>query len=64
VQLEGASRLVTSLDAYPGFIAYFRMAGRVDGSPRWRVEGGFTEGVRGLDAATDFGILAAVVRTF
>jgi uncharacterized protein DUF3187 len=64
VQLDGAGRLVTDLATYPGFTAYFRMAAKLDLSPRLRLEGGFTEGIRGLDAATDFGVLLALARRF
>jgi len=62
VQLDGASRLLTNLATYPGFTAYFRMLAKLDLSPRVGLEGGFTEGIRGLDAATDFGVLVALTR--
>ena len=35
-----------------------------DVSERWRVHGGFVEGIVNQQATTDFGIVAGVSRTF
>ena len=64
VQIDAASRLVTNIDSYPGSVAYLRMGSKF-GLPRgWMLEAGFTEGVNNLLAATDFGVVAAIGRTF
>lgn len=64
VQLDAAARLVTNIDSYPGSVAYLRIGSKF-GLPRgWMLEGGITEGVNNLTAATDFGVVAAIGRTF
>jgi hypothetical protein len=40
-----------------------RIGSKVDAGP-WRLEGGFVEGIEDLDATTDFGVFAAVGRSF
>jgi Protein of unknown function (DUF3187) len=59
-----ASRLVTNLDSYPALQSYLRMGAKVDLSPRWRLEAGFTENLEDQDATTDFGIFSGIVRRF
>ena len=63
VQWEASSRLVTGVDRYPGLQLALRIGSKVDAGP-WRLEGGFVEGIKDLDATTDFGIFAGVVRRF
>jgi hypothetical protein len=64
VEASGAGRLVQNLDSYPALHAYLKMGSKVDVSRRWRVEGGFLEGIKNLQATTDFGVFAAVSREF
>ena len=63
-ELDASSRLVENLPRYPGWQGYFRMGAAVDVSRRWRVQGGFVEGIKSQNATTDFGIVAGVSRTF
>ena len=63
VQWEASSRLVTSVDRYPGLQLSLRIGSKVDAGA-WRIEGGFLEGIKDLDNTTDFGVFAAVGRRF
>ena len=63
VQWEASSRLVRSVDGYPGLQLSLRIGSKVD-ARRWRLEGGFLEGIKDLDATTDFGVFAALSRRF
>ncbi len=63
VQWEASSRLITSLDGYPALQLSLRIGSKVDAG-RWRLEGGFLEGIKDLDATTDFGVFAGVARRF
>jgi hypothetical protein len=63
-EVDASTRLVRNLVRYPEWQAYFRMGAAVDVSPRWRVHGGFVEGIKSQQATTDFGIVAGVARTF
>jgi len=63
VQWEASSRLVTDVDRYPALQLMLRIGSKVDAGP-WRLEGGFVEGIEDLDATTDFGVFAAVGRSF
>lgn len=56
-----SSRLVTNLARYPGLQQYLKLGTKVD-LRGWTVEGGFTEGLIGQQATTDFGIMAGLVR--
>jgi hypothetical protein len=62
VQWEAASRLVRGIDRFPGFQLSLRIGSKVDLGPRWRVEGGFVEGIKSLENTIDFGVFAAVRR--
>ena len=64
VQLDAASRLVTNVDTYPGSGAYLRVGSKFGLRDRWMLEAGITEAVTHLSVATDFGIVAAIARTF
>jgi hypothetical protein len=64
VQIDAASRLVTNVDSYPGSVAYLRVGSKFGLKGKWMLEGGITEGVNNLAAATDFGVVAAIARTF
>ena len=64
VQWEAASRLVRGIDRFPGFQLALRIGSKVDLGPRWRVEGGFVEGIKSLENTTDFGVFAAASRRF
>jgi hypothetical protein len=40
------------------------MGAKVDLGRAWRVEGGFLEGIKNLQATTDFGVFAGASREF
>ena len=63
-EASGAGRLTRNLDAYPDMHAYLKLGSKVDLSRGWRIEGGFLEGIKNLQATTDFGIFAGVSREF
>ena len=63
-EATAASRLVRNLDSYPALQSYLRMGVKVDLSPRWRLEAGFTENMEDQEATTDFGIFSGIVRRF
>ena len=63
-ETSAAGRLVTNLDSYPGLQSYLRMGTKIDLSPRWRLEAGFTENLVDQNATTDFGIFSGIVRRF
>jgi hypothetical protein len=64
VEMSAASRLIDNVADYPGLQMYFRMGAKLDLGERWRLEGGFVEGVSSIQATTDFGVQAGVARTF
>jgi hypothetical protein len=64
VELDASTRLVENLPGYPGWQGYFRLGASIDASERWRLHGGFVEGIKSQQATTDFGIVAGVSRTF
>jgi hypothetical protein len=61
LETTAASRLVKNLDRYPALQSYVRTGAKVDLSPRWRLEAGFTENLEDQQATTDFGVFAAIV---
>jgi hypothetical protein len=63
-QVNAAGRLVSDVEGFPGYHVVLRMGARVDVSRGWRLEGGFTEGLKPVDVTTDFGILLGLERTF
>jgi hypothetical protein len=63
-EASGAGRLARNLDGYPDLHAYLKLGSKVDLSRGWRIEGGFLEGIKNLQATTDFGIFAGVSREF
>lgn len=63
VQWEASSRLVTDVDRYPGLQLSLRIGSKVDAG-RWRLEGGFVEGIKDLDTTVDFGVFAGIARRF
>ncbi|HEV7503210.1 MAG TPA: DUF3187 family protein, partial [Vicinamibacteria bacterium] len=64
VQIDAASRLVTNVEGYPGATAYLRVGSKFGLRRGWVLEGGITEGVKNEVAITDFGLVAAVARSF
>jgi Protein of unknown function (DUF3187) len=64
VETSASSRLLENIADYPGLQMYVRMGAKVDAGPRWRLEGGFVEGVSSIQSTTDFGIQAGVSRRF
>ena len=64
VQVDAASRRLTNVDSYPGSAAYLRVGSKFGLHRDWMLEAAITEGIRNLTAATDFGVVAAVARTF
>jgi hypothetical protein len=63
-EATAASRLVRNLDGYPALQSYLRVGAKVDLSPRWRLETGFTENLADQQATTDFGVFSGIVRRF
>jgi hypothetical protein len=64
VQWEANGRLATGIERFPGFQLSLRLGSKVDLGPRWRVEGGFVEGIKSLENTIDFGVFVAVQRRF
>ena len=64
VQWEASGRLVDGIDRFPGFQLSLRLGSKIDLGPRWRIEGGFVEGLKSLENTIDFGVFAAVARRF
>jgi len=64
VEVDASTRLVENLPGYPGWQGYFRLGASLDAWERWRLHGGFVEGIKNQHATTDFGIVAGVSRTF
>jgi hypothetical protein len=64
IEMSAAARLVDNIADYPSLQMYFRMGAKVDVGTRWRLEGGFVEGVSSIQSTTDFGIQAGVARRF
>ncbi len=64
LEMSAASRLIDNVADYPGLQMYFRMGAKLDLGRRWRIEGGFVEGVSSIQSTTDFGIQAGVGRRF
>lgn len=62
-QADAEGRLATGIDRYPALQSYLRLAASV-GSGRWRVSGGFTEGIADQQSTTDFGVFLAIERRF
>jgi hypothetical protein len=56
------SRLVRNLARYPGFQVEGRLGARLHLAPSWSLEGGFSEGLAGLQATTDFGVFLGLTR--
>ena len=63
-EASGAGRLVRNFDGYPARHVYLKFGSKVDLSRRWRIEGGFLEGISSQQATTDFGIFAGLSREF
>jgi hypothetical protein len=61
-QAAGSGRLVRNLARYPGFQVEGRLGARVRMGRAWSLEGGFSEGLAGIQAATDFGVFLGVTR--
>ena len=64
MQWEASSRLVTGIDRYPALQLSLRLGSKVDLGPRWRIEGGFVEGIKSLEGTVDFGVFLAFNRRF
>ena len=64
VQLDVMSRLVTNVESYPGGVAYLRVGSKFGLHHGWVLEGGITEGVHNMAAATDFGVIGGIARAF
>jgi hypothetical protein len=56
VQVDGSSRLVTGLAAYPGMQSHLRIGAKLDLPARLGLEAGFTENLLHQQATTDFGV--------
>ena len=64
IETSAASRLITNIADYPGLQMYLRMGAKLDLGGRWRLEGGFVEGLASIQSTTDFGIQAGLSRRF
>jgi hypothetical protein len=64
IETSAASRLIDNVADYPGLQMYFRMGGKLDLGGRWRLEGGFVEGISSIQATTDFGVQVGVARRY
>jgi len=62
VQWEANGTLATGIDQFPGPQLSLRIASKVDLGRRWRIEGGFIEGIKSLENTSDFGVFAALQR--
>jgi hypothetical protein len=63
-EATAAGRLVDNAEGFPGLHVILRMGAKVDVARGWRLEGGFTEGIKPVSATTDFGVMAGVQRSF
>ena len=63
-QVDGAGRLLTNVDEYPGFHSYLRLGFKFDAGRRTTLEGAFSENLKYQQATTDFGVYMAVSRRF
>jgi hypothetical protein len=64
IETSLASRLVENIAGYPGRQMYFRMGAKLDLGARWRLEGGFVEGLSSIQTTTDFGVQATLAGRF
>ncbi|MFM8979013.1 MAG: DUF3187 family protein [Planctomycetia bacterium] len=64
VEVNGASRLVTSIALYPALQTYVNLAARVDLGRCWQWEVGCTENITDQQATTDFGAFTGLVARF
>ena len=62
MQWEANGTLATGIEAFPGPQLSLRIASKVDLGRRWRIEGGFIEGIKSLENTSDFGVFAALQR--
>jgi hypothetical protein len=63
-ELNGSSRLATSLARYPGLQSYLKIGVKRDLGPRLSLEAGFTENLVRQQGTTDFGIFLGLARSF
>jgi hypothetical protein len=59
-----AGRLITDVQGMRGIHAYLRLGTRIDIAKGYILETGFSEGIRALDATTDFSVHAGLSRRF
>ena len=63
-EATAAGRLVRNVDGFPALHLMLRVGTKVDVRRGWRVEAGFTEGLRPIAATTDFGLMVGLEKTF
>lgn len=63
-QADGASRLLTGIDTYPGLQSYLRLGVKRDVGRDWVLEGGFSENITEQQATTDAGFWLGASRRF
>ena len=59
----GVAALTPIMTGVVGIILV-RLGTKLDLSPRWRLEAGFTENLADQQATTDFGVFSGIVRRF
>jgi uncharacterized protein DUF3187 len=62
-EVDASTRLVRNLVRYPGWQGYLRLGAALDVGERWRLTGGFVEGIKSQHATTDFGVVAGLSMT-
>jgi hypothetical protein len=60
---NAAGRLVRGVERFPGVHLTLKMGARVDVARGWRLEAGFTEGLKEVSATTDFGVMVGLERS-
>jgi len=63
-QADGASRLLTGIDTYPGIQSYLRLGAKRDVGGSWTLEAGFSENITEQQATTDAGFWFGASRRF
>lgn len=63
-EAAAAGRLLRNIEGFQGFHLVLKVGAKVDVAEGWRLEGGFTEGLRHISNTTDFGVMAGVEREF
>jgi hypothetical protein len=60
---NAAGRLIRGVETFPGVHITLKMGARIDVARGWRLDAGFTEGLKAVAATTDFGVMVGLERT-